>query len=80
MLGVHFMFIFVKMFCVDVAKGVFSDEVILKSCSDLSRFSVGVDSILAAPGNVEVGMGGVEDADGSISINLVLSIASALKG
>ena len=54
------MFIFVKMFCVDVPKGVFSDEVIVKLCSDFSRFSAGVDS---TPGNAEVGMSSVDDAD-----------------
>ena len=59
------MFIFVKIFC-DVTKVLFSDEVIVKSCSDFSRFSVDIDSILAAPGNVEFGMGGVDDGDGSI--------------
>ena len=65
------------MFCVDVAQGVFSDEVIVKLCSDFSRFSTGVDS---TPGNIEVGISGVDDGDGSIGINLVLSIASGLKG
>ena len=70
------MFIFIKMFCVDVPEGVFSDEVILKSCSDFSRFSVGFDSTLAVPGNVEVGMSGFDDGDDFIGINLVLSIAS----
>ena len=64
------MFIFVKIFCVDEAKGVFSDKVIVKSCSDFSRFSVGVDFILAAPGNVEVGRGGVDGSDCAIGINL----------
>ena len=53
------MFIFVKMFCVDVPKGVFSDEVTVKLRSDFSRFS-GVDS---TPGNAEVGMISVDDAD-----------------
>ena len=67
---------FVKMFCVDVPKGVFPDKVIVKSCSNFSRFSAGVDS---TPDNVEVGMT-VVDGDGSIGINLVLSIASGLKG
>ena len=56
---------------------VFSDEVMVKSCSDFSRFSSGVDS---TPGNVEVAVIGVDDVDGSIGINLILSIALGLKG
>ena len=68
--------IFVSMFCVAVPKGVFSDEVMVKLCSDFSRFSSGFDS---TPGNVEVNKIGV-DGDGSIGINLVLSIVSGLKG
>ena len=74
------MFIFVKMFCADVNKGAFFDEVTGKSCSDFSSLSVGVDATLVAPGNAEVGMSGVDDGDSSIGINLVLSIASGLKG
>ena len=54
-----------------------TDEVMVKSCSDFSRFSSDVDS---TPDNVEVAMIGVDDGDGSIGINLVLSIPSGLKG
>ena len=81
------------MFPVDLAKGVSSDEWIVESCSefDFSRSSMGdsvwtvvILSILAAPGNAVVGMGGVNDGDGvmlsSLVITLVLLIASALKG
>ena len=73
------------MFPVDLAKDVSSDEWIVESCSefDFSGSSVGgsvwtvvILSILAAPGNFVVGMGGVNDGDGvmlsSIVINLVL--------
>ena len=73
-------FIIVKIFCVDVVKGVFSDEVIVKSCSDFSRFSVAVDFILAALGNVKVGMGGVDDSDGAIGINLFYQLPQDSKG
>ena len=51
-------------------KVFFSDKVIVKSSSDFSRFST--------PSNIEVGTGGVYDGNGSIGINLVLSIASGL--
>ena len=62
------------MFCVDVPIDSFSDKVIVKSCSDFSRFSADFDS---THGNVE---DGVDDGDCSIGINLVLSIAEGLKG
>ena len=58
----------------------------MKSCSevDFSRSSMGVGSMFAAPGNVVVGMGGVNDGDGvmlsSIGVNFVLLIALGLKG
>ena len=80
------------MFPVDLAKGVSSDEWIVESCSefDFSRSSMGdsvwtavILSILAAPGNAVVGMGGVNDGGvmlSSLVITLVLLIASALKG
>lgn len=49
-----------------------------------SVWTVVILSILAAPGNAVVGMGGVNDGDGvmlsSLVITLVLLIASALKG
>ena len=51
-------------------KVFFSDKVIVKSSSDFSRFST--------PSNIEIGTGGVYDGNGSIGINLVLSIASGL--
>ena len=69
------MYIFVRMFDVAVPKGVFSDEVMVKLWSDFSRFSSDADS---TPGNVEVVMIGVDDGDGSIGINLVLSIKIGL--